>query len=124
MTDLNRDAWITSLFKAIDDMDAEAFASFLTEDGTFKFGNGPVAKGRIATEQAVAGFFGSIAGLKHTIVGTWSVANELFVQGEVDYRRKSGTTVRLGFLNRFAMRGDKVQTYLVFADVTPLYNEV
>jgi hypothetical protein len=123
MTDLNRDAWVSSLFKSIDEMDAEAFASFLTEDGTFKFGNGPVATGRVATEQAVAGFFGSIGGLKHTITGVWSVGSEMFVQGEVDYRRKSGTIVRLGFMNKFQMRGDKVQQYLVYADVTPIYNE-
>ncbi len=39
---------VTRLFRAIDDANADAFVSFLTPDGTFKFGNAPPVQGQAA----------------------------------------------------------------------------
>ena len=56
---------VDRLFKSIDQMDADEFSSFLTEDGVFTFGNAEPVRGRQAVRDAVAGFFSSIAGLHH-----------------------------------------------------------
>lgn len=49
--------WLRKLFNAIDNMDAEAFASFLTQDASFKFANAPVVSGRENIRKAVSQFF-------------------------------------------------------------------
>lgn len=36
--------WVVDLFKSIDAKDTDKFISFLTQDGEFRFGNGPTAE--------------------------------------------------------------------------------
>src|SRR2546428_363445 len=55
------------LFKTIDQMDPDEFAEFVTEDGTFVFGNAEPVTGRQAVRDAVAGFYSSIKALQHEI---------------------------------------------------------
>ena len=60
------EGFLDNLFSAIDAKDAERFASFIVEDGEFRFGSAPVVKGRDGIAQAVSAFFDSIDGLSHT----------------------------------------------------------
>jgi hypothetical protein len=114
-------AFVPALFKSIDDMDAARFAEFITPDGTFRFGNNPPAVGRAQITTAVGGFFGALGGLAHTIHGVWSADGRVFVQGEVVYTRKDGTSVTLPFFDLFEMDGEAIRTFLVYADVTPIW---
>jgi uncharacterized protein (TIGR02246 family) len=113
--------FVEPLFQAIDAMDAEKFASFLADDGVFRFGNGPAAEGREAIRQAVAQFFGSVHALRHRLLGVWSLPDVVFCEGEVTYTRKDRSEVTLPFFNVFKMQGGKVREYSIYADVTPLY---
>lgn len=113
--------FVHPLFQAIDAMDAEKFVSFLTDDGVFRFGNGPAAEGREAIREAVAQFFGSVHALRHRLLGVWSLPDVVFCEGEVTYTRKDRSEVTLPFFNVFKLQDGKVREYSIYADVTPLY---
>lgn len=109
------------LFGAIDARNADAFVSFLTDDGVFQFGNGPAVRGKAAVHALVAGFFASIDGCAHRLVRLWNDDEHVAMQGEVTYTRKDGRLVVVPFVNVLRMRGDAIGEYLIHIDNTPLF---
>jgi limonene-1,2-epoxide hydrolase len=113
---------VNDVLRAVDARDADRFVSYLAPDGTFRFGNAPATNGREATREAVAAFFEGVVALRHELLGTWSAGEMVFCKGEVTYTRRDGSQVGpLPFFNLFRMRGDQIVEYLIYADVTPLY---
>jgi ketosteroid isomerase-like protein len=117
---VNQPAWVEKLFASIDAMDPEAFVSFVTDDATFRYGSNPPTVGKPAIRDGVAAFFSTFKGLGHTLEGTWTHTDTVFVQGQVHYMRHDGSTVTLPFINCFRMQGDKIREYLIYVDPTPL----
>ncbi len=115
-------SFVAPLFRSIDAMDADRFASFLTRDAVFRFGNGPEVRGSDAIRATVAGFFGMIAGLEHRITDTWSQPGTVICRGEVTYTRKDGTKLTVPFADVFEMRGDQVGDYRIYMDVSALFS--
>lgn len=118
--------YVADLFHAVDALNATAFAERFTEDGTFRFGNAPAVVGRRQIEESVAGFFSTIGGLKHEIVGVWSGVWEggavTSVETTVTYRRKDATeTDALPVTSTLRMRGDLIEDFRVFADISPVF---
>ena len=112
--------WYAGLFAAIDAMDANAFADYMTEDGIFRYGSNPPAEGKPAVRDAVAGFFSTLNGLSHELLGTWEADDVRFIQGIVTYELTDGRSVLVHFLNLFRMEGDLVREYLVYTDPSPM----
>jgi SnoaL-like domain len=105
--------YVADLFDAVDALDATAFAERFTEDGAFRFGNAPPVVGRQQIEASVAGFFSTISGLKHKIVGVWSGVWEggavTSVETTVLYLRKDATvTDAIPVTSTLRMRGDLI----------------
>jgi hypothetical protein len=118
--------YVAALFSAVDALDAAAFAERFTDDGAFRFGSAPAVVGRKQIEESVAGFFSTISGLKHQIVGVWSGAWEggavTSVETTVTYRRKDATvTDAIPVTSTLRMRGDLIADFRVFADVSPVF---
>jgi len=113
--------WIAELFRAIDAKDAERFAGFIVEDGTFLFGNAPAVSGRAAVRDVVAGFFGSIRGLSHQVLHVAEAGGAVWSRGIVTYTRHDGSTLIVPFSNYFERRGDKVRHYQIYVDASTLY---
>jgi len=116
-------SWIGDLFASIDRRDTPAFAGFLAEDATFRFGNQEPVHGRAAIADAVDQFFQHLAGVEHRIEKSWEVDDAVIVTGEVTYTRLDGSEVTLPFADVFQMRGRLVREYLIYIDVTPLFAE-
>jgi len=114
--------WLTPLFETIDRMDAQEFVSFLTENGSFRFGNGPAVSGRSQVQEAVAAFFSSVKGLSHRILDIWDQGDTVICEGEVTYTLHDGRELTLPFANIFRMEEGLVADYRIFADVSPLYS--
>lgn len=115
-------AWIHKLFKTIDAMDANGFVSYLTERAQLRFGNGPLVTGREKIRETIVGFFSSIRALKHVILATWTHSDVVILHGEVTYTRKDGSQITIPFMNLFRMKGDLIDQYLVYVDLSPLYS--
>ena len=118
--------YVADLFHAVDALNATAFAERFTEDGTFRFGNAPAVVGRRRIAESVAGFFSTIGGLKHDIVGVCSGAWEggavTSVETTVTYRRKDATvTDAIPVTSTLRMRGDLIADFRVFADISPVF---
>lgn len=114
-------AWIQTLFQALDAFDANTFASFLTEDAIFVFGNAEPVKGKSTIRDAVASFFASIAAIRHDLTETWTVPGAIICHGVVTYTRHSGTTLQVPFANVFTLEGERIRNYLIYIDNTQLY---
>ncbi|MBI2794162.1 MAG: nuclear transport factor 2 family protein [Ignavibacteria bacterium] len=112
---------MNQLFTAIDTMNAEEFASHLTDDVEFRFGNAPSVFGKSATQMAVEGFFGSIKGLRHEVAAVDQADETIYSYGFVTYTRHEGSTLRVPFCNVFGMKGNLIKDYLIFADLSELY---
>ncbi len=115
-------SWLEPLFRAIDAKDPDAFASFLTEQAIFRFGNAEPVCGKRAVRDAVASFFSAIAGLRHTIRETWTQPDAVLLHGQVTYTRHDGSTLGVPFANVLKLEGDLVREYLIFADVSALWS--
>ncbi|NJD05022.1 MAG: nuclear transport factor 2 family protein [Methylococcaceae bacterium] len=114
-------AVILELFKAIDAKDARRFASFLSHDCRFRFGNLPEVVGAGEIEGFVAAFFDSIQSLVHDIVEHWHIPGGIVCHGQVTYVRHCGTRLTVPFCNVFKLSADGITDYLIFADTSGLY---
>jgi hypothetical protein len=109
------------LFRAIDAKDPARFASFLSPDCRFRFGNLPEVVGAERVRDFVAGFFDSIESLSHEIRERWSVPGGLVCHGQVTYTRKDGSQLSVPFANVFRIDAAGIREYLIFADTSQLY---
>lgn len=109
------------LFAAIDRKDAAAFVGFLSEDAVFRFGSAPAVHGRAAIQEAVDGFFGTIAGCSHQLTNTVKSGSTLLCEGEVTYRRQNDTEITLPFANVLEYDGSLIGHYKIYIDINPLY---
>jgi hypothetical protein len=112
---------IHSLFKTIDEMNADKFVTYLTDDAQFRFGNSPVVKGKLAIRDAVDGFYKSIKSLFHNCENLWINGDHIIYQGKVTYTRLDGNIVPVQFTNIFGMKGDLIKDYFIYIDITALY---
>jgi hypothetical protein len=110
------------LFAAIDARYADAFASFIAEDGDFRFGNAPPVAGRAAIRTAVAGFFAAIGGCRHRLLKSWTGPGSAACEGEVTYTRLDGSTLTLPFVNVFELGGGRIRSYRIYIDNGPLFS--
>lgn len=113
---------IGEVFAAIDQQDAAGFAGFLTDDATFQFGSAPPVQGRSAIEEAVKGFFASIAGCRHKLRRSWTNSDSYVCEGTVCYQRLDGSEITLPFADVFDIRGELICGYRIYIDINPLFN--
>lgn len=114
---------IKKIANSIDSKNAKQFSEFITEDGTFRFGNAESVKGRKNIEDYVAYFFTMIKGSSHKIVNLWDDGKNIVWQGEVEYTRLDEKKVTVNFVNVFYMKEDMITDYLIYIDNTPLFAE-
>lgn len=115
------------LFNAIDAKDSKKFASFLTEDGLFKWGGLPEVTGRNNIEEFVGNFFQTFISLKHEITNQWDFEGDVscsFVEGKVTYTLLNHETVAMNFMDVFKYKDNLIQEYYVYADPTELYSSL
>ena len=113
---------LDDLFAAIDAKDTERFLSFLTAEGSLRFGSAPPAQGIEAIRAAVDGFFSTIAGCRHVRARTVAEEDVIICEGEVTYTRHDATEITLPFANVFELEGELISNYKIYADAGPLYN--
>jgi uncharacterized protein (TIGR02246 family) len=114
---------VTKLFHALDVFDAETFASFLTDDAVFVFGNAEPVRGKQAIRDLVASFFTSIKAIQHDLLDTWTMTETVICRGIVTYTRHSGSQLSVPFANVFKLQGDRIQDYLIYVNNSELYTQ-
>ena len=116
-------SWLNNLFQAIDAKDTEAFVSFLTEEVFFRFGNADPVHGKNNVANVIKGFFESIKDIQHDITESWSQGDITVCHGFVTYIRHDDSNLTVPFANIFHLQGDKINEYLIYADISQLYQQ-
>ncbi|WP_455209050.1 nuclear transport factor 2 family protein [Kaarinaea lacus] len=114
-------SWLNELFQAIDKQDTSKFLSFLTDEVFFRFGNAEPVHGKNNVGNIVKGFFESVKTIQHDITEAWTIDNTTVCHGFVTYTRHDDTTLMVPFANIFNMEGNKICEYLIYADISQLY---
>lgn len=120
---MDRKQWLEELARVIDSKDAVKFASYISENGIFKFGNSEAVKGRKQIEDYVAAFFSIIKSSSHKVVNCWEQNGNVIWQGEVLYTRPDEKKVVVPFTNIFYMNGEIIDKYLIYIDTAPLFGK-
>ena len=110
------------LFADIDTMEPDAFARYLAEDVTMRFGNAPELRGRDACRRAWADFCDLVDGVHHDVVEVWEVDETTIAQTDVTYTRKDGRDVTVPVVTIYRTGDDDlIADYRVFLDLTPVF---
>lgn len=117
---LNAQAFVESLYQAVDARSAEQLAAFLHPDVNFRFGNADAIRGKAATLEANRGFFGSIEKMSHTIDGVYQQEDRVICNGQVDYLRLDGSPYSAQFATVLQVSEGLITDYLIYADVSEL----
>ena len=118
---MDRRNWLEKLGGVIDAKDSETFASYITENGTFRFGNNEPVMGRKEIDNYVAAFFNMIKKSEHSVVNFWEQESSIIWQGEVIYTRLDDKKVKVYFTNIFYMKDELIDQYLIYIDNSPLF---
>lgn len=111
----------SSLFAAIDRMDAEGFISHLTFDARFVYGSRPAVEGRDPIVSTVRAFFAAFDSIEHVVDRELACGPDVaVVEGFVTYRKADGSAVTVPFANVFGLEGDLIRDYRVYVDPSPL----
>jgi ketosteroid isomerase-like protein len=113
---------VRAILDAVDKNDSERFATYLTADAEFRFGNGPAIVGSAAISQGVSDFLEMLGGIRHNILNVWRDGNHVVAQLITDYTRKDGQVVSIPVVDVFRLRGDLIESYLIYADITPVFS--
>lgn len=116
-----RESVIREMFAAVDRQDSRSFVTFLTDDGSFRFGNMPPAVGAEAIRSAFDGFCRAIKSLRHEFVEFFDAGETWTVEQMVHYVDGWDRAHVLPCVNILRFEGDKVADYRIFMDVSPLF---
>lgn len=112
---------VAPIFADIDTMDPERFVAHLAPDVTFRFGNAEPIIGRDAVKEAVAGFFGGIAGMHHHILRSYDAGDTTIVKIDVEYKRHDGKSVTLPNADILVFEGDLIKDWQIYIDLAPVF---
>ncbi|MFD3925749.1 nuclear transport factor 2 family protein [Streptomyces sp. NPDC058614] len=112
----------TKVFALVDATDAAGFSRLFAPQGRMRFGNGDAMVGPEAIEAGVGGFFGTIKGLRHTVVREWHVGPDSVIEEQVDYFRLVGDTVSIPAATMWHVdESGLIDDFRVYFDLAPLF---
>src|SRR5579875_2622756 len=109
------------LFADIDSMQAERFAAHLAEDVTMRIGNAEPIRGRDAVRDAWAAFCKELKGVRHELVGRWTVDEVTIVEATVTYTRGDDSQVAVPGVTIYREREGEINDYRIYIDLAPLF---
>ena len=118
--------WANDLYNNhVDKKDAVGFAAAFTDDGTLRFGNNDVLRGRQAIEAAIAGFFQAMVSLRHKTTKLTLHENMIFLEAMVTYERHDGNRVSVFAMTVYelvdAPQGKRARDCRIYVDLAPLF---
>jgi hypothetical protein len=111
----------SALYRAIDAMEMEGFLAGLTDDVEVTFGNHPALKGKAAVQEGVAGFWGSIRGLKHRFVNVVESGAHSALEAMIDYVRTDGRVVTIPCVTMLTREGNLICSLRIYFDIGPVF---
>ncbi|MBW1895886.1 MAG: VOC family protein [Deltaproteobacteria bacterium] len=110
------------LFGRGEAFDSEGFISFFTDKPMYQFGNGEPCLNKGEIFDSVANFFAAVDALYHDVRNVWEHGDVVFVEMDVMYWRKDGTSVTLPASDIFRFEGHRIQELRIFMDANPIFD--
>ena len=111
---------VVRLFGRGEAFDSAGFISFFTDTPMYQFGNSEPCLTKPAIFDSVAAFFSAVSALYHDIRNIWEDGDTVFVEMDVIYWRKDGSSVTLPCADIFRFEGDKVSELRIYMDANPV----
>jgi ketosteroid isomerase-like protein len=109
------------LFGRGEAFDSEGSIGFFTDNPMYQFGNGEPCLTKAAIKASIDGFFGAVDALYHNVRNLWEVGDCVFVEMDVTYWRKDGTSLTLPCADILRFEGNKIQELRIFMDANPIF---
>ena len=113
---------VVRLFARGEAFDSAGFISFFTDKPVYEFGNGEPCLDKPAIKESVAAFFAGVGALYHDIKTLTEVGDTVFVEMDVMYWRKDGSSVTLPCADIVRFEGEQIQELRIFMDAGPVFN--
>lgn len=112
----------TEVYKAVDSMDEQRLASFLTENCRFVYANSDPVIGRANAAASSKKFLDTLAAIKHDLLEVWSFDDVIVSQIKVTYTRKDETTLTIPAATIWRVHGEQIGEYRIYVDIGPLFS--
>lgn len=113
--------WVKEQFLALDETrDVHQYLRSFTPDAQVRFGSSPVVSGRDNLVGSIQQYFALYAKTKHTPKASWQSGDTVFVEGDISYTLREGSTFTFPFLNKYERQGDAIQRLDIFVDLSPM----
>jgi hypothetical protein len=113
--------WLRAVYDRADALDAEGYARFFEEDGTFTLANDPPMRGRAEITAGLTQFFGAIAGMRHEFLHSYRIDDTEITEAAVTYTRKDGTQITLPGMTICVRNQDRIRESRAYIDIGPLF---
>ncbi len=113
--------WLRTVYDRADALDADGYARFFQEDGTFTLANNPPMRGPDEIKAGLTQFFGTIAGMRHEFLRTYRTGDTEIMEAAVTYTRQDGTQVTLPGMAICVRHHDQIRESRSYIDVGPLF---
>lgn len=119
---------VTELYQAVDAKNVDYLDDKIAENTRFRIGNYPAETNKSRILDANRNFFSSINSMRHTVEDIFSQTifkegksvDKITCFGHVDYVRLNGTEHSVFFSTFLEIENNKINDYLVFADISAL----
>ena len=117
--------WLKDTYACLDAMDLEGFLARLTDDVRVRFGNAHPVHGKHAAREGYAELLGSIGAMTHHPVRVWNEGDFLGFQANARITRKGDEAIlHVPTFTAWRLRGDLGASVQVFADLSPVFENV
>lgn len=116
-------AWLTSVLRALDDKDVDAYTRFMADDVEVSFNNGDMSmRGRDAVREGLASFWQSFGTLEHDELNVYGTDRNLVHEALNHYTTLDGRQVTIravAWIDRDA--SGLITSLRLYNDQTPLF---
>jgi len=119
---IDGDDWAADFFRSADSFDIERLVGWFADDIEVRFGNQPAITGKAGAREAFAGFWSSIAGMRHSresVVALGDIAAQASI---VTYTRHDSSAVSMPVSSHLRRSAPgKIDRLWIFIDMSPLF---
>jgi limonene-1,2-epoxide hydrolase len=113
---------VKRLFSREEAFDSEGFITLFTDTAVYQFGNFDVCLDKQSIKKSADKFFSQIDAVHHEIKMMSEVEDLVFVEMDVFYWRKDGSSISLPCTGIFRVEGDKFSELRIFMDINPVFD--